>query len=240
MRRVPNGYWWLKRRGLKNWWKGVHVEFVDPTATYVDPEVEIDNATVIEPGVWIRGKTKIGKNCKIKFGSQIVNSILDDGVEINGGWVINSRLGVNTKVGAFSVIEGTATENDVLIGRHAEIKRSLIGSGTKIPHLSYLGDATIGKKVNIGAGAVTSNYDGEKKNPTVIEDDVFVGTNTDLVAPVTIQKGAMVAAGSTLPANTEVPPGSLVIARTSPHISESKGVVRDEKGWHLEAKENKQ
>lgn len=197
------------------------VTFIDPTAAYIyPPAIEIGEGTIIEPNVWISGKTKIGKRCRIEFGSVIIDSELEDDVAVSGGCIEKSWIGSHAK-----------------IGYTAQIKRTRFGAYSKMIHHGYLGDAIVGERVNIGAGVITANYDGFKKHLTIIENDAFIGTNVCLVAPIRVPEGVMIAAGSTVTANDHLEPWRLVIARAPAHLSKSKRVVKDDDGWHLETRE---
>ncbi|PSR37666.1 MAG: UDP-N-acetylglucosamine diphosphorylase/glucosamine-1-phosphate N-acetyltransferase [Sulfobacillus thermosulfidooxidans] len=188
------------------------VTIVDPNSTYVDIDVEVGQDTVIYPMTFLRGHTKIGRECHIGPMTSIVSSRLGDGVRVDRSVVELSQLASRSSVGPFSHLRpGTSLDHNVKIGNFVELKNTRVGTGTKAGHHSYLGDATIGGGVNIGAGTVIVNYDGKAKHPTFIGDGAFVGCNANLVAPVEIGSGAYVAAGSTITQN--VPPDSLGIAR---------------------------
>jgi bifunctional UDP-N-acetylglucosamine pyrophosphorylase/glucosamine-1-phosphate N-acetyltransferase len=189
------------------------VTIADPATTYIDEDVVIGPDTVIEPGVSLRGQTRIGSGCHVGPYSTITDSTLADGVTVRQSCVItNSEVGTGVTIGPFAHLRlGAVIEAAARIGNFVEVKKSTIGRGTKAQHLTYLGDATVGAHTNIGAGTITCNYDGEKKNPTTIEDEVFIGSGNMLVAPVHIGKGAYTAAGSTI--TKDVPPESLAIGR---------------------------
>lgn len=188
------------------------VTIVDPESTYVDAEVEVGADTVIYPMTFLRGKTKIGRECHIGPMTTIVSSRLADGVTVSQSVVEQSVLAANVRVGPFSHLRaGTYLDRDVYIGNFVELKNTRVGVGSKAGHHSYLGDATIGSHVNIGAGTVVVNYDGKTKHPTFIGNEAFIGCNVNLVAPVEIGPGAYVAAGSTVTQN--VPADALAIAR---------------------------
>jgi bifunctional UDP-N-acetylglucosamine pyrophosphorylase/glucosamine-1-phosphate N-acetyltransferase len=189
------------------------VTIIDPDSTWIDGEVRIGADTVIYPSVQLYGATEIGEDVTIHSFSRISNARIDSGATILEGCVItDSVVGEDASVGPFAHLrQSTELGKDVSIGNFVEIKKSTLGDGTKSRHLAYLGDATIGKKVNIGAGVITCNYDGVNKHATIIEDGVFVGTDSQLIAPVTIGKGSYVGAGSSI--TDDVPPESLAIAR---------------------------
>jgi bifunctional UDP-N-acetylglucosamine pyrophosphorylase/glucosamine-1-phosphate N-acetyltransferase len=184
-----------------------------PETVLIDPDVTVGEDTEIEPFVQLLGKTKIGANCAIRAGSIITDSVLGDAVIIKPYSIVNaSRLDADTQAGPFAHLRHEAhLHKGARVGNFVEVKKSTLGEGVKSMHLTYLGDAKIGRKTNVGAGTITCNYDGEHKNPTTIGDRVFIGSNSALVAPVKVGDGAYVAAGSTITEN--VPPGALGIAR---------------------------
>jgi bifunctional UDP-N-acetylglucosamine pyrophosphorylase/glucosamine-1-phosphate N-acetyltransferase len=184
-----------------------------PETCAIDPDVEIGRDTVIGPCVAIYGHTRIGENCLVRPFSTISGSVLEDGAVVQECcWLSGARLGAGASVGPFARLrEGSEIGPQARIGNFVETKKTRLGRKSKAQHLAYLGDATIGENVNIGAGTITCNYDGEKKNPTFIEDGVFVGTNSSLVAPLRIGRNAYVAAGSVI--TEDVPEDSLAVAR---------------------------
>jgi bifunctional UDP-N-acetylglucosamine pyrophosphorylase/glucosamine-1-phosphate N-acetyltransferase len=196
------------------------VTIVDPESTFIDDGVQIGADTVIYPSVQIYGGTTIGEDVTIHSFSRISNASIGSRTTILESCVIvDTAIGEDVSVGPFAHVRmHTRLENTVKVGNFVEIKKSTLGAGTKAMHLAYLGDATIGKAVNIGAGTITCNYDGYKKNPTIIEDGVFIGSDSQLVAPVKIGKGAYVGAGSSI--TEDVPPDSLAIARGRQVIKE--------------------
>ena len=198
------------------------VTVVNPEATYIDPDVEAGQDSVIEPGASLLGRTRLGSACHIQSYCTITDSSLADRVTVRPCSVIaNSEIASGVTIGPFAHLrDGAVIEENARIGNFVEVKKSRVGRGTKALHLTYLGDATLGENANIGAGTVTCNYDGVRKNPTVIEDGVFIGSGNMLVAPVRIGKGSYTAAGSAI--TEDVPPDSLAIAR-------SRQVTR--KGW---------
>jgi bifunctional UDP-N-acetylglucosamine pyrophosphorylase/glucosamine-1-phosphate N-acetyltransferase len=188
------------------------VTLIHPEATYIDAEVEIGADTVIHPGAIIRGSTKIGKDAVISSGSEIKDSIIEDEVEIRQSVVTESRVGRGTKVGPFAQLRPQSElGEEVKIGNFVEVKKSQLDDGSKVSHLSYIGDATIGARANIGCGTITVNYDGKNKFRTEIGQDAFIGCNSNLVAPVSIGDRSFIAAGSTI--TDQVPEDSLAIAR---------------------------
>lgn len=195
------------RKHMKN-----GVTFLNPDTSIVDLDVEIGRDTVIYPGVILEGKTKIGQGCSIIGASRIIESDIGNNVEIVSSQIQYSNISDNVKIGPFSNLRPNCEIlPEVKIGDFVELKNTKVGKGSKIPHLSYLGDATLGENINIGAGVIVVNYDGYKKHPTIIEDNAFVGCNSNLIAPMHIEAGSFVAAGSTI--TKKVPKDSLAIAR---------------------------
>lgn len=189
------------------------VTLIDPATTYIDADVVVGPDTVIHPCVFLEGSTTIGAACEIHSGSRIVNSTIGDRVCVRNHTVVtDSTVDAGAFLGPFAHIRpGSQVGEDAHIGNFVELKKTAMGSGAKANHLAYLGDATIGPKSNVGAGTITCNYDGEKKHQTVIGSNVFVGSNSTLVAPVTIADGSYIAAGSAITA--DVPGGALAIGR---------------------------
>lgn len=188
------------------------VTIINPATTHISADAIIGSDSVILPGVIIEGKTVIGEDCHIGPNSHIVESTVGNGTKIHSSVVLNSRVGDETSVGPFAHLRPESSlGNHVKIGNFVEVKKSTLGDDTKVSHLSYIGDAEIGKNVNVGCGSITVNYDGKNKFKTIIEDDVFVGCNSNLVAPVTLRKGSFIAAGSTI--TKEVPEDALAVAR---------------------------
>lgn len=196
------------------------VTFIDPERAYVEPTAKIANDVVIWPDVVIKGKTKIAKDCEIGQGSIIIDSVLDEGVKIFPYSVIEgSHIERGAKVGPFARIRPKSLLKEKAdIGNFVEIKNSTIGVCTKARHLSYLGDSIIGDRVNIGAGTITCNYDGFSKYQTIIEDEAFIGSDTQFVAPVKIGKGAYIGSGSTI--TKDVPSDALAVTRAEQKIFE--------------------
>ena len=189
------------------------VSFLDANSVYIDPRVKIGSGTVILPGTILRGRTVIGKNCTIGPNAMIRDCVIGDGTEVNASQLNESTVGDHTTVGPFAYVRPNSRIGDrVKVGDFVEIKNSVIGSGTKISHLTYVGDTDCGERINFGCGTVTTNYDGFQKFRCTIGDDAFIGCNTNLVAPVRVGKGSYIAAGSTI--TEEVPDDSLAIART--------------------------
>ena len=186
------------------------VTFIDPSHAYISAEAQIGRDTVIHPNVTIEGKTVIGEGCVIRAGARITNSRLGDNVTVKDHSVIvDSQLESNCAVGPFAHLRMNAfLEEKATVGNFVEVKKSRLKRGTKAMHLTYLGDATIGERTNIGAGTVTCNFDGVHKHETIIEDDVKIGSDTMLVAPVRVGARSMTGAGSVV--TKDVPPDSLV------------------------------
>jgi len=190
------------------------VTLVDPASAYIGPDVTVGPDTIVQPGVHLEGKTVVGANCVIHAGVRIVDSTIEDGVVINNFCVIvGSHVSAGARIGPLAHIrpESRVGEN-AHVGNFVELKKTSLGSGSKANHLSYLGDATIGSHVNVGAGTITCNYDGRVKSQTIIEDGAFIGSDSQLIAPVRVGAGAYVAAGSSI--TEDVPAGSLAVARS--------------------------
>jgi len=188
------------------------VTIMDPSSTYIEADVTIGADTLIQPGTVLRGKTEIGSDCVLGPQADLTNVKVADGVQISYSVLMDSQVDSQVSVGPFAYVRpGSQIGAGVKVGDFVELKNAKIGQGTKIPHLSYVGDAEIGENVNFSCGAITVNYDGLKKHKTIVEDNAFIGCNTNLVAPVRVGKNAFVAAGSTV--NQDVPEDALAIAR---------------------------
>jgi bifunctional UDP-N-acetylglucosamine pyrophosphorylase/glucosamine-1-phosphate N-acetyltransferase len=189
------------------------VTIIDPATTYIDPDVEVGTDTVIHPGVAIEGQSRVGAACEIHSNVRIVDSEIADKVVIQDFCLIlGSRIAESASVGPFAHLRPQSVVGEAAkIGNFVELKKTTLGPGSKANHLAYLGDATIGAKVNVGAGTITCNYDGVSKHQTVIEDGAFIGSDTQLIAPVRVGKDAYVGAGSSI--TEDVPAGALGIAR---------------------------
>ena len=198
------------------------VSIVDPATAWIGPDVTIGPDTVIHPNVYLEGRTRIGSGCVVHAGVRIVDSTIADGVVINNYCVISeSRIAAGARIGPFAHIRPQSEIGEgAHVGNFTELKKTVLGKGSKANHLSYLGDAVIGEQVNIGAGTITCNYDGTHKHQTVIEDGAFVGSDTQLIAPVTVRKGAYIGTGTTV--REDVPGGSLAV---------SAGKQRNIEGW---------
>jgi bifunctional UDP-N-acetylglucosamine pyrophosphorylase / glucosamine-1-phosphate N-acetyltransferase len=189
------------------------VTLIDPKVTYVEKGVEIGRETVLYPNAILQGKTTIGERCLIESNTLLFDSAIGNDVKIRASSVIEeSRIEDGATIGPFAHLRpGTVVKTKAKIGNFVEVKKSVIGRGSKANHLTYIGDSIVGEEVNIGAGTITCNYDGIHKHQTVIEDGVFVGSNVELVAPVHVGKNASIGAGTTVTKN--VPEGALAISR---------------------------
>jgi bifunctional UDP-N-acetylglucosamine pyrophosphorylase/glucosamine-1-phosphate N-acetyltransferase len=199
----------LRRRVLeRHMYAGVTI--IDPATTYIDADVEIGTDTVILPATMITGKTRIGSACRIGPGTTIDQSILGDDCIVRNSVLEETTFEDGVRIGPFSHCRpGAYLARDVRMGNFGEVKNSYIGAETDMHHFSYIGDATVGEHVNIAAGTITCNYDGVQKNHTHIGDGAFIGSDTMLVAPVTVGEYAVTGAGSVV--NRDVPPGAVVV-----------------------------
>ena len=188
------------------------VTLIDPTTTYIDPDVVIGPDTVIHAGVVIEGKSRIGAACEIQAHVRVVDSTVGDRVSINNFCVIvGATIAGGASIGPFAHLRPESVVGEkAKVGNFVELKKTTLGAGSKASHLAYLGDASIGADVNIGAGTIICNYDGHTKHQTTIEDGAFVGSDTQLIAPVTIGRGAYVGTGTTV--RESVPPGALAVS----------------------------
>lgn len=199
------------RRNLEYTEAGVTI--IDPRITYIDEGVRIGSGTVIYPTVVLEGSVRIGENCIIGPGSHIVDSTVGNGTSIRNSVILESRVGKNTTVGPFAYLRPDSTIGDgCKVGDFVEVKNSSMGDGSKASHLTYIGDSDVGKNVNLGCGVVFVNYDGSRKYRSVVDDDAFIGCNSNLISPIHIGEGAYVAAGSTI--TEDVPGGALYVARS--------------------------
>ena len=202
------------RTRIRARWMDEGVTLHDPATAWIDADARIGQDTVLYPHVTLEGGTSIGQDCVIRSHTRIANSTVGNGVIIQDSCVItDSRLEDRASVGPFAHLRpGSVLGRNAKVGNFVEMKKTELGEGAKASHLSYLGDARIGKDVNIGAGTITCNYDGYRKFETIIEDEVFIGSDTQLVAPVKVGRGSVIAAGTTV--TQDVPPNSLAISRT--------------------------
>ena len=206
------------------------VTILDPATTYVDDTVQVGSDTVLQPHVVLEGETVVGAECVIGAGSHVVASRLDDRVTLKPYCVLTEAVVEHGAVlGPFCHLRPLSHVGpDAKVGNFVELKKSKIGRRSKVPHLSYVGDATVGEEVNVGAGTITCNYDGVDKHETRIGDRAFVGTNSSLVAPLTIGEGAYIGAGSTI--TKDVPPGALAVERGEQVIKEGWAARRRARG----------
>lgn len=188
------------------------VTIMDPASTFIDDTVHIGADSIIYPFTFIEGESKIGENCIIGPASRLIDVSLGCRVNVQNSVIIESRVEDGCNIGPFSYIRpGCVLERNAKVGDFVELKNTHLGEGSKVPHLSYVGDTEVGQNTNIGAGTITCNYDGEKKSRTIIGAGAFIGSNTNLVAPVVVGDGAVTGAGSTI--TKDVPPGALGVAR---------------------------
>lgn len=200
------------RKRVNRKYMDMGVTMIDPERTYIEDGAVIGCDTVLLPGVVIEGNTVIGEDCIVGPDSRLTNVKLGNGVKFQYSTAIDSSVDDNTTVGPYAYIRPNCSiGKNVKIGDFVEVKNSVVGDGTKVSHLTYIGDSDVGERINFGCGTVTVNYDGNKKYRTVIGDDVFIGCNTNLVAPVKVGNGAYIAAGSTI--TDDVPEKNLAIAR---------------------------
>jgi bifunctional UDP-N-acetylglucosamine pyrophosphorylase/glucosamine-1-phosphate N-acetyltransferase len=201
----------LNRRTIAKLMLDYGVTFIDPKSTYVSESANFGRDTVVYPNVSIEGSTDVGDGCTIRSGTRIADSTIGNGVVIlDNCLIVNSEISGGCTVGPMAHLRGDARMDEgAKVGNFVELKKTKLGRGSKANHLAYLGDATIGENTNIGAGTITCNYDGKKKNPTTIGDNVRIGSDTMLVAPVTVGDGAVTGAGSVV--TKDVAPGDLVV-----------------------------
>ena len=198
-----------KRRSLLQ----AGVRMMDPNTVYVEDSVTVGAGTLLLPGTILRGNTVIGRNCEIGPNTMLTGCIVEDNVTINSSQCNESKICSGTHVGPFAYIRPHCTVGtNVKVGDFVELKNSAIGEGTKISHLTYVGDSDVGERVNFGCGTVTVNYDGNQKYRTAIGDGCFIGCNTNLVAPVKLGDGCYTAAGSTITRDVEA--DALAVARS--------------------------
>ena len=203
------------RRRIRNRWLDAGVRMIDPASTWIDAGVTIGKDSVLYPNVILEGATAIGEDCIVRSGTRVTDCVVGNRVEILDHCVLrDSRIEDEATLGPFTHLRPQVwVRKGSKVGNFVEMKKTELGEGSKVNHLSYLGDTTVGKRVNIGAGTITCNYDGVRKAETVIGDGVFIGSDTQLIAPVTVGAGSVIAAGTTVTEN--VPADSLVIARVS-------------------------
>lgn len=195
------------------------VTLIDINSTYIDKNVKIGRDTIIYPNCHIKGNSVIGEDCIIRENTTIEDSHIEDHVTIKSSTILSSKVGARTTIGPYAYLRPKSVlGEDVKIGDFVEVKNAEIGNGSKASHLSYIGDAVVGKNVNIGCGVVFVNYDGKNKFKSIVEDNAFIGSNSNLVAPVTVKEGGYIATGSTV--TVDVPEGALCVARAREVIKE--------------------
>jgi len=188
------------------------VAIIDPANTYVDPTCTVASGVTLLPGTILRGDTRIAAGCEIGPNTMIRDSVIGEHTTVNASQVNESTVGAYTTVGPFAYVRPHCTVGDhCRVGDFVELKNSVLGNGTKVSHLTYVGDSDVGERVNFGCGTVTTNYNGIRKFRCTIGDDVFIGCNTNLVAPVTLGDGCYTAAGTTV--TEDVPAGALAVGR---------------------------
>lgn len=218
----------LRRRTLERL-LAAGVTVVDPATTYVDTDVEVGQDTVLEPLTFLQEGTRIGAGCAIGPNTRLVACTVGDEATVTQAVAVQSQIGPRAVVGPFAYLRpGAQLGPGSKVGTYVEVKKSSIGRGSKVPHLTYVGDAEIGEDVNVGAGTVFVNYDGQSKHRTVVGDGAFIGSDTMLVAPLTVGDGAQTAAGSTI--TKDVPPGALAIERAVQRIVEGWVARRRRRG----------
>ena len=204
------------------------VTIIDVNSTYIEADVEIGNDTILYPGAMLRGNTKIGTNCVIGMNCSITNSQIGNYTEVQSSTIVDSTVGENTTVGPYAYLRPNSNiGNNVKIGDFVEVKNATIEDNSKASHLSYIGDAHVGKDVNIGCGVVFVNYDGKNKFKSTVKDGAFIGSNSNLVAPVTVEEKGYIATGSTI--TNDVPQGALAVARERQVIKEGWVAKKEER-----------
>ena len=204
------------------------VTIIDINSTYIEADVQIGNDTIVYPGTMLRGNTIIGSNCVVGINSSITNSKIGDYTEVENSTIVDSTVGENTNIGPYAYLRPNSNiGNNVKIGDFVEVKNATIEDNSKASHLSYIGDAHVGKDVNIGCGVVFVNYDGKNKYKSVVKDGAFIGSNSNLVAPVTVEEKGFIATGSTI--TDDVPHGALAIARERQVVKEGWVAKREAK-----------
>src|SRR5919202_653593 len=205
--------------------RGVTVR--DPASTHIEASVEIGRDTVILPGTFLRGETKIGSDCVIGPSTDLLDTVVDDGALVEHSVGRGAVVGAGATVGPYAYLRpGTVLGEASKVGAYCEVKNTWVGTGSKVPHLSYVGDTEIGEEANLGAGTITANYDGKNKHRTTIKDGVFTGINTNLIAPVTIGENAYLGAGSVV--NKDIPPGKLAVGMPARVIGDASEKVPEE------------
>lgn len=202
----------IMRDRINEVWMREGVTIVDPSTTWIESDVVIARDVVIEPSTYLQGKTSIAEDAHVGPDVTLIDCTVDEGATITRSYANDAHIGVRAQVGPFSYLRpGSELHKSAKVGAYVEVKNAIIGAGSKVPHLSYVGDATIGEGSNIGAATIFVNYDGVKKHRTVVGDAVRIGSDSMLVAPVTIGDGAYTAAGSVI--TEDVPAGSMAVGR---------------------------
>jgi bifunctional UDP-N-acetylglucosamine pyrophosphorylase/glucosamine-1-phosphate N-acetyltransferase len=195
------------------------VTVIDPATTYVDADVSVAADAVLLPGTHLQGRTRVAPGAVIGPNSRLVDTVVERDAQISYSVLLDASVGVGASVGPFAYLRpGARLERNAKAGTFVEVKNSTVGEGSKVPHLSYIGDTTIGRGANVGAATVTVNYDGYDKHRTVIGDGARIGSDTMLVAPVTVGHDAYTGAGSVI--TSDVPPGALAVERAQQRIVE--------------------
>jgi bifunctional UDP-N-acetylglucosamine pyrophosphorylase/glucosamine-1-phosphate N-acetyltransferase len=198
----------------------------DPVSTHIEASVQIGRDTVILPGSFLRGTTKIGSDCVIGPSADLLDTRVGDGARVEHSVGRGAEVGEGATVGPYAFLRpGTVLGPDTKVGAYCEVKNTRVGRGSKVPHLSYVGDAEIGEDANLGAGTITANYDGVNKHRTTIGDAAFTGVNTNLIAPVTIGDGAYLGAASVV--NKDIPPGKLAVGMPARVIRDAPGRTKE-------------
>ncbi len=199
----------------------------DPVSTHIEASVEIGRDTVILPGTFLRGETRVGSDCVIGPSTDLLDTVVGDGALVEHSVGRGAVVGAGAAVGPYAYLRpGTVLGEVSKVGAYCELKNTRVGARSKVPHLSYIGDASIGEEVNLGAGTITANYDGKEKHRTTIGDGVFTGINTNLIAPVTIGENAYLGAGSVV--NKDIPPGKLAVGMPARVIRDAPGKVLED------------
>ncbi|MEG1284427.1 MAG: bifunctional UDP-N-acetylglucosamine diphosphorylase/glucosamine-1-phosphate N-acetyltransferase GlmU [Romboutsia sp.] len=218
----------IMRRRINEFHMVNGVTIIDTNSTYIESDVKIGNDTVIYPGVMLKGSTEIGYECIIGMNSSITNSIIGNSTGVENSTIVDSKVGKNTSVGPYAYLRPKSNIGDyVKIGDFVEVKNATIEDNSKASHLSYIGDAHVGKDVNIGCGVVFVNYDGKNKFKSVVKDGAFIGSNSNLVAPVIIEEKGYIATGSTI--TDDVSNGALAIARSRQVVKEGWVAKKEER-----------
>lgn len=217
------------RRRINMEWMRKGVMLVDPNTTHIGPKALLESGCTLLPGCMIHGESTVAKGAVVGPNTWLKSARIGENVTVNASQVVESTVGKNTTVGPFAYIRpGCVIGEKARIGDFVELKNSTIGDGTKVSHLTYIGDSDFGKGINVGCGVVTVNYDGKKKYRTVVEDSAFIGCNVNLVSPVKVGKGAYLAAGGTI--TEEVPEDALVVARARAVVKPLWAKKRREEG----------